>query len=137
MKIADIQVNADQERAGVWREYLDTGFECRLARAGNPDVIAERRRLDREYRQAKGLRPGDEIPEEDNATIGRKVAARCIVRDWRGLEEEDGTEIPYSPEKALEFLRDDRMRKWTEWVYRTANSDATYEQERERAIAGN
>ena len=35
----------------------------------------------------------------------RKAVSKKVILDWKGLQEDDGTEIPHSQNKALELLR--------------------------------
>jgi hypothetical protein len=66
------------------------------------------------------------MTDELRETISKEVASRILVRDWRGLVDEDGAEIPYSAEKALELLVDPGMQHFWKWVKMLSMSHARY-----------
>jgi hypothetical protein len=81
---------------------------------GEPtDIKFEVLSLDNE-RSAKAFRKigsmimANRTPDQEEVhQINVEAYAACIV-GWSGLTE-NGVEIPYSPEKALEMMRDDRL----------------------------
>jgi hypothetical protein len=103
MRLSTMKVDPELESKGVWVDFGE-GFECLIARDQNPEHRALLRRLMKKYR---GF---DEIPEDRAREIDAKAMAKCIVLDWRGLLDDDDTEIPYSEGKAYEILVDPAYR---------------------------
>lgn len=85
------------EVAGVWVE-MDEGVEIRVARLNNEKARDERRKLEKPYRNFQ------QVPDKVSEEIMRKVVARTVLVDWRGLTDEDGKAVPYSAEKAEELF---------------------------------
>ena len=93
------RVDETKELDGVW-VALGEGAEVKIAKAMNPrfkDLI--RAEMGR-YKQAIQAQTLD---DETAERVLISVMARTILLDWRGITEE-GEEIPYTPEKAEEYL---------------------------------
>lgn len=86
---------------GVWVDFGD-GARCRIARFNNPRHAAYIDELRKPYRAI--LRTGGAIPEEKATEITIKSIARCVLTDWAGFEEDDGSAMPYSEASAVELL---------------------------------
>lgn len=102
MKITAFKTDATLETEGVWVDIGD-GAKLKVARLGNPEHKRIAQRLSRPHRgilEGKNLKAQAEVAER----LGIQAAAQAILRDWEGLEEEDGTAIEYSTEKAMELL---------------------------------
>lgn len=87
------------ELNGVWIE-VDDGVEWLIARLNNEKAREMRRRLEKPYRSFAN------IPDKANEEILRKVIANTVLLDWKGITDDDGKLIPYSPEKAEELLKE-------------------------------
>lgn len=87
---------------GVWVNYI-ADFDLKLARIGNKKYKAYLRELQQPY--IEQIRNGT-LDEEKEIEIMRKAIARCIILDWRGYNEDDGTLIAYSESEALKMLED-------------------------------
>jgi len=46
------------------------------------------------------------FPEGVEDEIARKCAAHAVLMDWRGMEDEDGEPLEYSPENAIRAFED-------------------------------
>lgn len=88
---------------GVWVDFGD-GARCKIARFNNPAHAKYIDELRKPYRAI--LRAGGTIPDEKADEITIKSLARCVLVDWAGFEEDDGSPMPYSVEKAIELLTD-------------------------------
>lgn len=115
MKLRQIETDQDAAIGGVWSTFaLD--FEVKVAKWRNREFlafVAERR---------------DELPDDaddESAALSKAVSAskmlceciaQTIIRDWRGLEGDDGEPVPYSPEKAAELLGNPAYEDFTAWV---------------------
>jgi hypothetical protein len=87
------------EVAGVWVE-IDAGVEWKVARLNNEKARTERRNLEKPYRNFQT------IPDHVNEEILRKVVARAVLLDWKGVTGDDGKEIPYTPETAEKLFKE-------------------------------
>ncbi len=87
------------EKEGVWVD-IDDSSSILIARVGNPRFKSMLERLTLPYKSA--IRKGT-LSQDVFDKILAKCTAETIVLDWRGFEE-DGNSIPYSPEKAYEYL---------------------------------
>ena len=101
---------------GRWVEYVP-GLEFRVASMRSPEYQAATRRTERAVRdQTATLRRrnnGQALTSEQEEEIvelrermTREDAARHLVTDWRGLEDEEGNEVPHSPDVAAKYLTD-------------------------------
>lgn len=92
------------ELNGVWVE-IDANVEILVARLNNEKARAERRNLEKPYRNFQT------IPDSVSEDILRKVMARTVLLGWRTKSETgvvtltlDGVE--YSPEAAEKLFKD-------------------------------
>lgn len=97
LKLSTLAINGDAESAGVWVEFAE-GCDLRIARLNNPGWEAF---IAKEAERRRRWRSRDETK-----SIEIKAYARHILKDWRGLIDDDGTEIPYSVETAKQILTD-------------------------------
>lgn len=102
MKISNFKTNEDLETNGVW---VDIGEGARLlvARMNNPNFQKMFTKLTEPHRKALQRNTLDEAVLED---IAIRCVAKTVLLDWSGWQGDDGADVPYSEEKALEWLRD-------------------------------
>ena len=74
---------------------------------------------------------------EDTERTTKEAIAHTIVLGWRNLEDDNGNSIPYSPEKALEFLKDPEMLDFYNWVLLTANNAELFRKQFDAESEGN
>lgn len=90
------------EENGVWIS-LGQGAEVLVARFGNKK---HRDALERHRTPHKALiASGRQLPAEIADQILLHAAVDAILLDWRGITE-NGEPVPFSKQKALEYLRD-------------------------------
>jgi len=89
------------EEGGVWVE-IGEGAAVKVARFGNDRHQAALDRLRKPYRNI--LRAGGEIPADRHTEIAIEAMADALLLDWRGFENDDGSEVAYSREMAVWFL---------------------------------
>src|SRR5690606_32024129 len=129
MRLSETKTDEALESDGVW-VAIRYGAQVKVARAGNYRAEAGRARLaweDRRLLDHPDLRRGreDRVVELTIAAI-----AETILLDWRGLEDDEGKEIPFSVDTAKEllaeydWLRDD--------VWEAANTRETFFREEVR-----
>lgn len=122
-KLTAVQSDLSREREGVWCHYMQ-GWECKLARQGNDEFLRAKRRIQQDP-QLRIAATG-ELSEEETRKVMAPYVAEFIVRDWRGLEGDDGTAIPYSIEKATELLLMPEMHHWYTWVLEQSRSQRLF-----------
>ena len=123
----------DTEKAdhGRWVEYVP-GIEVLIARAGNRaarDLLTEL--------SQKNLRKIQAGQTHVIEAIHREVCAKCIIKGWRGLSLDGKKEEKYTPEKALEVLKDPRYLEFYEFVQAEAGLDNEYREQSIKEAAGN
>lgn len=102
MRFSEYQTDQTLEEEGVWVGLRKGDAEVLVARAGNSQHEALVRRLRKKH--GRGFR-NDELPREVEEQIALDALSRTILLGWRGIEDDDGKEIPYTPEKARELLK--------------------------------
>jgi len=85
---------------GVW---VDCGADLRIKilRMGNPAYEEEIRKLAKPF--MRQMRLGT-MSIEDMENLAKKATAHNIIQGWENLEDEDGTPIKFSKDKALELF---------------------------------
>jgi len=108
-RLSDIAIDPQAAVDGVWETYAGT-FQVRIARANN-------RRYQQLLSEAIAQHGGRRLISDDEYSA---IVARCmgtaIVTDWKGLYDDAGEEIPYSPERAAAILGDPRYQDFRDWV---------------------
>lgn len=93
------------EKEGIWLKYgandLGEPLEIRIARAGGANkVFASRHEvLTKPYRR---LIQADQMDKVVMEGIMRQLYAETVVRDWRGVIDEEGNEIAFSVDAVVE-----------------------------------
>lgn len=91
------------ETEGRWIDYGDIGASFKIASADSP--------LYRKF-MAEQLRPYR--VQIDNDTMAQKDVQRvmlagfvcCILKDWKGVTDENGKELPFTTENAKKVMED-------------------------------
>lgn len=123
-KISSLKVDPKKEVEGVEVDF--DGWILIIARAGNPRYVEERDRILEPIK--KGFRRGN-LPVDVVLKAQKKAAAKFILVGWRNLQDEDGVDIPYSSEKALEFFNDPEMGNFYDDVFMFASTQENYRKE--------
>lgn len=102
-----------------------------------PGGFALERALDEERRMfVDRLRSGGKLTDEESLGVFARAYARAVLRGWGNMAR-GGHVIPYSQEKAVELLLDDRWRRVREFVVRAAQDLAAAAAREEEQAAGN
>lgn len=135
MKFNDVFYQTDEtlERDGVWIPITDD-VELLIARLNNPVHIAAMDRQREPWRLI--ILQGGTIPEETVREMNIAALAEGVLRGWRGkFEDDDGTVMEYSIEKAIELMT--RSRPFRELIVDLATQDERYKVKTEEEIQGN
>ena len=94
--------SSEKEREGVWVNLGDD-LKVKIARANNPTHSKATERLIKPFRRQV---LNNTLPQEKQVEITVKAMATGIVKDWEGLEDDDGKTIDYSVDSCVELLTD-------------------------------
>ncbi len=97
------QTDPDAEIEGVWVDFGD-GIRMKIARMFNERHNAELEKLRGPYKAV--LNSGGEIPEPARTEIAARAMAVAIIKDWEGVEGDDGKPQPYTAERGYQALLD-------------------------------
>lgn len=131
MRISKFRTDRRAEEDGVWVDAGE-GLQLRIARWGNPRYQEAMRRLGSPL--LPQIKTGT-ISEQASEEVLCKAMAETILLEWKNLQEEDGSEIKYSREKALELLRD--VRDFRALVVDLSQNVNLFRAEQARDIVGN
>ena len=140
-KLAQFETDLDKELAGVWVDY-DDGIRLLVARIGNPKYakLIKRLRKPHERRLARADLDSDLL-----TGLIQKAMASTVLLGWENItedqEDEEGNivevEVPYSAEKALDYLTNPKLRDFYADVLTFATQQENYLQDAEEALVGN
>ena len=147
MQITDLRRDINLSTDGIWRDF-NTGevlrephaerFCVRVAYAQNPRA----RDLQSALRMARHT---DLVAAQDDAErleailqdIETEVLATAILTGWANIDDEDGNPLPYSPEKAREYMCDPDYYMLRSWVRDISNVDDSYRKAETEQAVGN
>lgn len=140
--INDLTLDEAKLRDGCWWSYRTKqpcvgnvptpGIFCARVKPRGPEFFHERADLLAPYEMAE--REG-KLPDEANAIIA-SLWAKYVFLDWSGLVE-DGQDLPYSKEKAAQFMREDRYRLVRAFIAAAEASETGYLKRAEEQAKGN
>jgi len=104
-RIDAVRADLDKESKGVWVPY-ELGIELKVARLGNPGYQESLVKL---TDARKALMGSIELSQDQRMDVQKEAVARTVLMDWRGIEDDQGNPVPFSPDKALEWFRDPEL----------------------------
>lgn len=113
-QLNEIVADMELEEKGRWETYAGTDFQCRIARTGTPKFQTAVRKLRREAKMRAGV--STRLSAEEQKTAAIPAVAKLILLDWKGYQDKEGNEIPYTVARAEELLRMPAMHDWYDWV---------------------
>ncbi len=140
MKLSKFKTDTAAAEGGVW-VTMSGDFEIKIARSNSSkfQTFFQKHARGKGRRFLKGAAKGSLDSESIEALkpVMKEAAARCLIVDWRGLEEEDGTDIPYSEAKAVEILIDPAYEDLFNDVLEAAQDQELYRAKEDASDAGN
>lgn len=120
-KLNDVRIDPNLEVEGVWIHWA-AGIEFKLARIGNPKFKDAMRRRGAPYKRR--INNDAELQER----IMRECIPGTIILDWRNIEDDNGSPLPYSDEACLKMMKDPTLEQLFQWVVLTANTHTLFSQ---------
>ena len=128
VKLSAVKVSVDAVENGVWEPIMKVGdSELRMKIRSTKSKVfqAELSRLAKEkldlINELKDKKDRGQALENLEFDMQREIAW-CLVADWSGLEEDDGTPIPFSVERCREIITDPDALVVRDRVIRIADS---------------
>ena len=100
-KISKLRTNDKKELEGIWVDY-SAGMRVKVARMSNRNYVDFMRKISKPHRRRQRR---EELPTETYESLIRQAVAKCILLGWENMEDDEGVNIPYSHDKALEILK--------------------------------
>lgn len=122
MKLSELKQDLGLEEDGV-EVKLPCGVTVRVARLTNSRARARTDRLQAPFKYL--TRAGKEIPRDEGRRITVDVIAHEVLKAW-DLEEEDGTPIEYTPQRAMQVLSAEHYRDFLNEVIEAASYRETF-----------
>lgn len=120
--LGTIRIDTEASTKGVWVPYIGD-IELLIARNGNPKY---------EEVVARLVQENPDLTRRETE-IRDRAMAEAILLDWKNVQV-DGEDIPYSVEKAYEFLSDPELKDFHSFVMvHSTTSKAFLKQSRENA----
>lgn len=123
-------VDTSLEEKGVWIQ-MDEETKVLIARNGNAKY---REVMTRRTAPFKAAIRNNILPEKTAEKILIEAMADAILLGWEGMKE-NGAEIPYTRDKAVEMLT--KYKEFRDFISETASQVELYKQQEDAASAGN
>jgi hypothetical protein len=102
MKISTFATDLDAEENGVWVDIGDGG-QLLVARLGNPKYQKFLREISKPFKSSIRRKT---ISEDKSDELMLKAFSNTILLDWKGIEDDKGKAIKYTPDAAYQLLHD-------------------------------
>lgn len=133
VKLESIAQDVALEREGREVEFVP-GLRFKVAAIDNARARELYAAKLRAVREANGRgRVAPDVLER----ITNEVTAEAVLVGWDGLEDAAGKPVPWSREKALEILTDEKFRKVRQFVQEAAGDAVAYRAQAREEIRGN
>jgi len=129
MRIGEFAFNKELEVEGRWVEEIE-GLRLKIARLNNPPYKAYIRKNGRRISKANGRMDFDAADE-----IAKKAFSKFILLGWENLQDDEGNDIPYSSEKALELMTE--YDEFYSMITEHASNAEAYKQNEMESDSGN
>lgn len=121
-KISSIKTDLKKAESGVWIPF-GSGIELCIASTNTPEFRQARTKLLKPH--ARLIR-AKLLSFEEAINVLKPAYAKHVLVGWKNIEDENGSDIPYSPEKALEFFNDKSLSTLFDFVLETANEEELF-----------
>lgn len=122
MKLTAFGQDVEKAENGVW---VDLGEGCRVKVARSGSARSERMLKKLTAPHQRAIQMGS-IPDALLERLNAEHTSKAILLDWEGLQDADGTEIPFSQAKAFEILSNPEYRDFKDQVLYLAREAETF-----------
>lgn len=123
------------EEDGAWVTVNELyGLRLKVRRLRSDASIKAYEDVVRETFGEHKLRKPEDLSEKQSGDILTRQLARAVLIDWEGVYDDDGNEIPYSEEAALNALK---IKDFREFVYQAANERDTFRENADEEASKN
>ena len=129
MKLTSLQVDPVKAKEGVWFEY-DDDVQFLVARMGNSQFQTF---LQKHRKLAQVSRANSELMQE----VTRKAAAHTILLDWKGIEDDEGNPLAYTPELGFEIFCKEEYSVIYQFIMQCSGEVESFRNEEETEDTGN
>ncbi len=136
MKLHSVKGNVTKMEDGVWEKIADD-FEVRVAHQNTPAYTAFLHKNARGHGRAflKGTLDAKAI--EAITPLIKEATARYLLLDWKGLQDDNGEEIPFSTDKAVEILTDQAYQSLFTMITEISQDETLFRDIEDEDDAGN
>lgn len=131
VKLNTLRIDLEACHEGIWVEYA--GAQWKISALGTERFGA----LLREIAGQDMMPDGTWRPGANAEKLWSEALARGMLKDWRDIENDDGTPFEYSLENALELLRDPEFAPIRTWLLERAKDSSLYRRRQTEAAVGN
>jgi len=124
MKISKIKRDTNAVVDGIWVTRVIDDLDVKVASTDSRKYTDSLRVALKPYQRTLKNMENDQF-----AQIQNKCIAKHILLDWKNLVGDDGVEIPYSSEKALELLNDPEMADFRETILNLSSEQELFRKE--------
>lgn len=121
-------VDMDAASEGVWFPFTET-ISFKIARDGNPK---HKRALQAKVRQIEKMRDRGEYKRIEHLT--NEFTVRYILKDWKGITEGEGQELPFAEDTALTILSDPQYEQIRNFIMDSSRDESEFETEEEEIV---
>lgn len=118
MKLSKLKSDIKKENHGVWIDY-NADIKFKIARIGSTEYNKVMEELTLPHKKA--LRRGA-LPDTKFAEIMSTALATGCILDWSGIEDDDGKLIPFSVDKAVEWMNDASLKDLRDFIAKEASN---------------
>lgn len=119
------KTNVDAEENGQPVDFGD-GVEVTVRRLGAKFVQEAKRKLDKPYANLFKTNPNYELPQNIQEAQATKLLAEAIVVSWKGVTDEDGTELECTVENKMKIFSDRTLVDFKNNVLLASASSVTF-----------
>lgn len=123
----------NKQEQGSWID-IDDEISIKVRRLNSDASRKARQEAEKPYTsQLREKNPPADILEK----VFVEQLARGVIADWKGIQDEEGNEIPYSGDVAVELLSDEGLADFRSEILQAAMDKKTFKLEADKAALGN
>jgi hypothetical protein len=124
VKIGEIKIDPAKQEQGAWVKDIPEMGEVQLKVRGTACVEFRKLQAQLIEQVPRSRRVRGRLSQEDQDSIMDACLHRVALLDWKGFQNDDGSELPYDRDLAKTFISDPAYRKIREAILWAASSVA-------------